>query len=106
MTYIVESTDAIHDGDQWSGNYSRVERHTFTMPNDATDREVWRKARELVGLTGCRGRYLYEDAWMPYGSATIVFISSESYSIQRTEDGVCVVRDATPCPFGFRGHLI
>jgi len=74
MTYTVESTDAIHDGMQWSGNYSRVERHTFDVPDNATDRQVWRKARELVGLTGCRGRYLHDDAWMPYGTATIVFI--------------------------------
>ena len=75
MTYTVESTDAIHDGHQWSGNYSRVERQTFEVPYDATDRQVWRKARELVGLTGCRGRYLHDDAWMPYRTATIVFIS-------------------------------
>lgn len=75
MTYTVESTDAVHDGEQWCGNYSRVERHTFTMPDDATDRQVWRKARELVGLTGQRGRYVHDDdGWMPYGSATIVFI--------------------------------
>lgn len=75
MTYTVESTDAIHDGEQWCGNYSRVERHTFTMPNDATDRQVWRKARELVGLTGQRGRYVHDDdGWMPYRAATIVFI--------------------------------
>jgi len=74
MTYTVESTDAIHDGYQWTGNYSRVERHTFDVPDDATARQVWRKARELVGLTGCRGRYLHDDAWMPYRTATIVFI--------------------------------
>ena len=77
MTYTVESTDAIHDGEQWSGNYSRVERHTFTIPDDSTDRQVWRKARELVGLTGQRGRHLHDDTWMPYGAATIVFIYSE-----------------------------
>lgn len=74
MTYTIESTDAIHDGYQWSGNYSRVERHTFTMPNNATDRQVWRKARQLVGMTGVRGRYVYDDAWMPYGAATILFL--------------------------------
>lgn len=75
MTYTVESTDAIHDGYQWCGNYSRVERHTFTMPDDATDRQVWRKARELVGLSGYRGRYVHgDDGWMPYRSTTIVFI--------------------------------
>lgn len=75
MTYTVESTDAIHDGEQWSGNYSRVERHTFDMPDNATDRQVWRKARELVGLSGYRGRYVHgDDGWMPYRSTTIVFI--------------------------------
>ena len=74
MTYTVESVDAIYYDGQWCGNYARVERHTFTMPNDATDRQVWRKARELVGLSGYRGRYLHDDAWMPYGAATIVFI--------------------------------
>jgi len=75
MTYTVESVDAIHDGEQWCGNYSRVERHEFTMPDAATARQVWRKARELVGLTGYRGRYVHNnDGWMPYRAATIVFI--------------------------------
>ena len=75
MTYTVECVDAIHDGYQWCGNYARVERHTFTMPDDATDRQVWRKGRELVGLTGCRGRYVHGDnGWMPYAAAIIVFI--------------------------------
>lgn len=74
MTYTIDSTDAIHDGNQWMGNFSRVERHTFTMPDDATARQVWAKARSLVGLSGFRGRYVYDDAWMPYGSATILFL--------------------------------
>ena len=75
MTYTVEITDAIHDGYQWCGNYSRVERHTFTVPDDATDRQVWRKGGELVGLSGYWGRYVHGDnGWMPYRSATIVFI--------------------------------
>jgi hypothetical protein len=77
MTYTIESTDAIHDGNQWSGNYSRVDRHTFTMPDDATPRQVWAKARSLVGLSGVRGRYVYDDAWMPYRTATIVFLYDE-----------------------------
>ena len=92
MTYTVESTDAIHDGYQWSGNYSRVERHTFTVPDDATDRQVWRKARELVGLTGCRGRYLHDDAWMPYRTATIVFIYPHEYVYKMNEDGKLIGR--------------
>ena len=87
MTYTVESTDAIHDGYQWSGNYSRVERHTFTMPDDATLRQVWTKARSLVGLSGVRGRYFYDDAWMPYGAATIVFLYHDEYMMRRDEDG-------------------
>ena len=80
MTYTIESTDAIHDGTQWSGNYSRVDRHTFTMPDDATDRQVWAKGRQLVGLSGVRGRYLHEDSWMPYRAATIVFL----YTVDET----------------------
>ena len=75
MTYTVESVDAIYYDGQWCGNYARVERHTFTMPDDATDRQVWRKGRELVGLSGYRGRYVHGDnGWMPYRLATIVFI--------------------------------
>jgi len=28
-------------------------------------------------LSGVRGRYVYDDAWMPYRTATIVFLYDE-----------------------------
>lgn len=69
----VTSTDAIHDGDQWCANGSRVDRHEFYVSDDASWRQVWRKARQVAGYSGVRGRYITHDIWMPYRTATMLF---------------------------------
>jgi len=75
-------------------NYSWVRRDTVTMPemthygydggtnygkcNRIYQRELMRKAKAAVGLTGARGKtYWHGDAgeFRPYGSCTVLFIS-------------------------------
>jgi hypothetical protein len=88
----VEYTDTFA-GD---ANYSWVQRHIVTMPelthfgytgsvdgsysraNRVYNRELMKKAKALVGLTGVRGRtYWYGDngEFRPYRSATVLFIT-------------------------------
>ena len=75
-------------------NYSWVRRHKVTMPelthygydgstnygkaNKAYERELMRKAKEAVGLTGVRGvTHRYGDMleFRPYRMATVLFIT-------------------------------
>jgi len=74
-------------------NYSWVRRHTVTMPelthygydggtnyakaNKTYQRELMRRAKALVGLTGVRGvsdSYGETIAFRPYGSCTVLFV--------------------------------
>ena len=74
LTYDVEYTDTFGG----EANYSWVRRASFTGPDDMPQREVMRKARALVGLTGVRGTFenQYECfALRPYGSHTIMFVT-------------------------------
>ena len=88
--YSVELTDTFGG----EANYSWVNRQSVTMPelthygydgargytkaNKAFERELMRKAKAAVGMTGVRGKR--EDigdtvAFYPYGSRTVLFIS-------------------------------
>lgn len=89
-TYSVEYTDTFN-GD---ANYAWVRRAKVTMPelthygydgstnytkaNKSYQRELMRRAKAAVGLTGARGaRSDLGDTieFRPYGSATVLFIS-------------------------------
>lgn len=90
MTYQVEYTDTFAG----EANYSWVRRASVDMPelthygydggtnyvraNRVYQRELMRRAKAAVGLTGARGvRSDYGDGFefRPYGSATVMFVS-------------------------------
>lgn len=89
-TYDIEYTDTFGG----EANYCWVKRATVAMPelthygydggtnyrkaNRVFTRELMRKAKAAVGLTGVRGRreeWGDTIAFYPYGSATVLFIS-------------------------------
>jgi hypothetical protein len=78
MTYEVTLTDAIHDGESWTANGSIVHRHTIELPNDHGAWAPMREARKLFGYSGVSGRYISDDAWMPYNSTMMIHIQ-ENY---------------------------
>jgi hypothetical protein len=66
----VEMPELTHYGYDGSSNYSKA--------NKVFERELMRKAKAAVGLTGVRGkRESYSDTieFRPYGSATVMFIT-------------------------------
>ena len=74
LIYQVEYTDTFGG----EANYSWVRRASFTGPDDMPQREVMRKARALVGLTGVRGTFENQFecfALRPYGSCTVMFVT-------------------------------
>lgn len=89
-TYDVEYTDTFAG----EANYSWVQRSRVTMPdlthygydggtnyfraNKVFERELMRKAKAAVGLTGRRGtvhRYGDEIVFRPYGGLTVLFVT-------------------------------
>lgn len=89
-TYTVEYTDTFGG----EANYSWVRSATISMPelthygydgstsyskaNKIANRELMRKAKAAVGLTGVRGRretWGDTEVFYPYGSATVLFVS-------------------------------
>ena len=73
MIANVEFTDTFGG----EANYCWVERQSFECEG-MTDRQIERKARELVGLSGIRCRR--EDfgdmvAWYPRNSCTVAFLT-------------------------------
>ena len=90
IKYEVEYTDTFGG----APNYCWVRRATVTMPelthygydgstnyvkaNKVADRELMRKAKAAVGLTGVRGKR-YDHSGMlefrPYRSATVMFVN-------------------------------
>ena len=90
-TYFVEITDTFGG----EANYCWVKRATIAMPelthygydgatgyskaNKVYQRELMRRAKAAVNLTGVRGRVVsYGDVieFRPYGSATVMFITA------------------------------
>lgn len=88
--YHVEYTDTFNG----EANYCWVRRDTVTMPelthygydgssnyakaNKTFERELMKRAKASVGITGMRGRVSsYGDTieFRPYGSATVLFIN-------------------------------
>ena len=73
--FSVEYTDTFGG----EANYCWVERRTFEAPANTSTRALMRKAKQLVGLTGVRGRvedYGDEMRFYPYGMATVMFVST------------------------------
>jgi hypothetical protein len=91
MTFTVEYTDTLGG----EANYGWVRRAVITVADPEPDtvytsaatvarkhrayeRELMRKAKAAVGLTGVRGRRSdYSDTveFRPYGSATVMFVT-------------------------------
>lgn len=76
MTYEVTLTDAIHDGESWTANGSIVHRKQLDVVC-CSDKQLWQKAREMFGYTNVRGRYISDDAWMPYRSTMMIYITEQ-----------------------------
>lgn len=91
MTYSVEYTDTFGG----EANYSWVKRASVVMPelthygydgganyaraNKVYQRELMKRAKAAVGLTGARGRvesYGETIEFRPYGCATVLFITA------------------------------
>ena len=73
-TYNVEYTDTFCG----EANYCWVRRATVTVPDKAPQRELMRKAKAAVGITGVRGRVEdYGDTikFRPSGMATVMFVT-------------------------------
>ena len=89
-TYDVEYTDTFAG----EANYFWVKPASITVPelphyryddangyakaSKAQERQIMRKAKASVGLTGARGRKEYHEetiAFYPYGSCTVMFVS-------------------------------
>lgn len=59
-------------------NYSWVRREKFTLPDNASDRLIMKRAKDAVLLTGVRGRWTdYGDqlTFRPYGRHMILFVT-------------------------------
>lgn len=74
MQYQVEYTDTFGG----EANYCWVDRHEIEIGDNVSDLALVRRAKELVGLNGVRGRMdAYGDMWVfhPYRSCTVMFIT-------------------------------
>ena len=59
-------------------NYCWVERYSVSMPDDASDLAVMRKAKELCGYSGLRGRTFNDGdtiEFRPYRLCQVMFVS-------------------------------
>lgn len=66
-------TDAIYYDGQISANGCWAHRSTVEMPSNSSIRSIMRKGRQEFGLTGIRGRMLYDDMWKPDGMMTMLY---------------------------------
>ncbi len=77
MIVKIEKTDTFGG----EPNYCWAERHSITMPDNASDLAIMRKAKELCGYSGLRGR-VFNDGDMiefrPYRVHQVMFITFES----------------------------
>lgn len=74
MIYDCELTDLFAG----EANYSWVRRETLELSEDLTDRQIIRRAKAALGLTGCRCKKesIGETIQLkPYGSLTVAFIT-------------------------------
>ena len=78
--WLVETTDAIHDGSGWSANGCWVRRETVEIPDKLTDRQTIRRLRAAAGLNGSRAvTESYSDGymWKHPGAAILTFAMPE-----------------------------
>ena len=74
MIYHCELTDTFGG----EANYSWVRRESLELSEDLTDRQIIRRAKAALGLTGCRCRTSNcGEGWelRPYNSCTVLFIT-------------------------------
>jgi len=62
-----------------NANYSWVRRETLTLPVDISDRELMRRAKAAMGLTGVRGTVCNHGDMIdfrPFRSCTVMFVTT------------------------------
>lgn len=62
-------------------NYSWVRREKITLPDNASDRLIMKRAKDAVLLTGVRGRwtsYGEQLTFQPYGRCIILFVNVDT----------------------------
>ena len=77
MLVHIEKTDTFGG----EPNYCWVERHSVSMPDNASDLAVMRRAKELCGWNGLRGRTCNDGdmiEFRPYRLCQIMFVTFES----------------------------
>jgi len=77
MIYQCELTDTFGG----EANYSWVRRETLELSEDLTNRQIIRRAKAALGLTGCRCRTSnYGEGWelRPYNTCTVLFVTLTS----------------------------
>ena len=75
---VVRWTAEYTDTGGGEASYSWVRRAEFNAPNGASQREVMRRAKAALDLTGTRGvTHTMGEGYefRPYGSATVLFVS-------------------------------
>jgi hypothetical protein len=73
MKVLVEYTDTFNG----EANYSWVKRRTIQLDGSASDRQVFIKAKKLMGLYGVRGAKLDTGdciSFRPYGMNTVMYV--------------------------------
>ena len=76
MKYNIEVTDTFGG----ESNYSWVQRKTLTVPDDASDLTIVRRAKHLMGWTGtpCKTEdYNGEYTLRPQGTCQIMFVTPQ-----------------------------
>lgn len=74
ITFNCELTDTFGG----EANYSWVTRASITVPEDATDRTIVRRAKAALGLTGVRCKVHNYGGWWeicPYGACMVAFVT-------------------------------
>jgi hypothetical protein len=70
-------SDAYYDGESWTANGCRSERHVIELKESTKDREVMKAAKAAVGLTNVRGvttNFGNTIMFKPHNSATLLFV--------------------------------
>ena len=75
-TWIVETSDAINDGNGWSVNGCWCNREEIILDDNLTDRQVITALRKVAGLNGSNAKTeSYSDGytWKHPGAAILTF---------------------------------
>lgn len=62
-------------------NGLRLDRHTFDMPFGTTSRRAWSEARSLLGFTGVKGDFDFNE-WKPRGMGGLYITLEATYLLR------------------------